>query len=159
MTRCFIALGSNLEQPMLQVQAAVNALSKLPNSQLIATSRWYQSSAVGPGEQPDYINGVVELHSELTALALLDALQAIENDQGRVRTERWCARTLDLDLLYYGDAIIDHPRLTVPHPRILERNFVLYPLADIAPDWPVDKSLSAQQQLQHCPMSGLSLVD
>lgn len=133
MLRCYIALGSNLEQPLQQVDRAVEALAQLPHSVLVAVSPYYRSSAVGPGEQPDYINAVAALDTELAPLALLEALQAIELRQGRVRQERWGARTLDLDLLLYGDRQIDLPQLTVPHPRMLERGFVLWPLLDLAP--------------------------
>ncbi|WP_101759149.1 2-amino-4-hydroxy-6-hydroxymethyldihydropteridine diphosphokinase [Oceanicoccus sp. KOV_DT_Chl] len=159
MTRCFIALGSNLDQPRQQVASAINELSTLAGTTLVATSYFYQSTAIGPGEQPDYINAVVELRSQLQPLELLDALQAIENNHNRKRLERWGPRTLDLDLLYYGSAVINEPRLTVPHPRILERNFVLYPLADIAPDWRLHNQRTVQQQLLYCAKDGLSLVD
>ncbi len=133
MVRCFIALGSNQAQPLRQVEAAVEALAQLPQSTLVAVSRWYQSAAVGPGEQPDYINGVAAIDTALAPLELLAALQAIEDRQGRVRRERWGPRTLDLDLLFYGNQRIDEPALTVPHPRMLQRPFVLHPLLDIAP--------------------------
>ncbi|AQA17821.1 2-amino-4-hydroxy-6-hydroxymethyldihydropteridine diphosphokinase [Halioglobus japonicus] len=133
MIRTYIALGSNLAQPLTQLRQAVMALAKLPDSQLIASSLAYRSKAVGPGEQPDYLNAVVRIDTTLTPIALLDALQAIENQQGRLRTERWGARTLDLDMLLYGEQTIDEQRLQVPHPRMTERDFVLQPLADIAP--------------------------
>lgn len=134
MVRCYIALGSNLQQPLQQVRAAVRAMSSIPATQLVAVSRWYQSAAVGPGDQPDYINGVAALNSDLLPLQLLAELQAIENQQGRLRLQRWGARTLDLDLLLYGDQSVDLPTLAVPHPRMLDRAFVLKPLLEIAPD-------------------------
>lgn len=134
MARCYIALGSNLEQPLAQVRRAVDALAALPDTQLVTVSPWFRTRAQGPGEQPDYINGVAVLDSLLEPLALLRALQAIEADQGRVREQRWGARTLDLDLLLYGDRVIDEPDLTVPHPRMLQRQFVLQPLLAVAPD-------------------------
>ncbi|MCK9563477.1 MAG: 2-amino-4-hydroxy-6-hydroxymethyldihydropteridine diphosphokinase [Bacteroidales bacterium] len=132
-SRAFIAIGSNLGNPRRQVASAVAALAELPDSQLVAVSPWYRSAAIGPGEQPDYLNGVAELRTRLAPRRLLAALQAIEETQGRQRTERWAARTLDLDILLYGDAVIAEPDLIVPHPRLAERNFVLYPLADLAP--------------------------
>ncbi len=132
MTSAYIALGSNLSGPLGQLQRATDALHELPDTRLERISRVYHSAAVGPGEQPDYLNAVVCVETSLAALDLLDALQAIETAQGRVRTERWGARTLDLDLLLYGDATIDCSRLRVPHPRMCERAFVLLPLADIA---------------------------
>ena len=131
----YIALGSNLASPLLQVQQAVLHLRDL--GRVTRCSSWYKSRAlVLPDSQtpsPDYINGVVELHTALTAIALLHALQNIENRQGRVRTERWGARTLDLDILLFNQDSIDTPTLTVPHPRMLERNFVLTPLCEINP--------------------------
>lgn len=133
MIRCYIALGSNLDEPLQQVGAAVRALRRLPQSELVVVSPWYQSPAVGPGRQPDYINGVAALDTGLAPLRLLASLQAIETRQGRVRHRRWGARTLDLDLLLYGDETIELPALTVPHPRMLQRQFVLRPLLDVAP--------------------------
>lgn len=133
--RAYIGLGSNLGDPLAQLRSAVKALEQLPGSRLTAVSRFYRSSPMGPGDQPDYLNAVAMLDTTLEPLALLDALQAIEQQQGRVRSgERWGPRTLDLDLLLYGAEEIDHPRLRVPHPGIRERNFVLVPLAELAPE-------------------------
>ncbi len=133
MIDAYIALGSNLQDPLEQLQAASAALAALPETELVALSRLYRSAAVGPGEQPDYLNAVARLRTGLSPLALLDALQRIELEQGRERHVRWAARTLDLDLLLYGDQCIDEPRLQVPHPRMSQRAFVVYPLADVAP--------------------------
>jgi 2-amino-4-hydroxy-6-hydroxymethyldihydropteridine diphosphokinase len=133
MTRAFIALGSNLQDPLGQLQQATITIGALDNSEIKACSGVYRSAAVGPGDQPDYLNAVLELETALTPLALLDALQAIENQQGRERSVRWGARTLDLDIILYGQQSLDTPRLTIPHPRMTQRNFVLYPLADICP--------------------------
>jgi 2-amino-4-hydroxy-6-hydroxymethyldihydropteridine diphosphokinase len=129
----FIGLGSNLQEPQHQVNQAITALRAIPESHVVAVAPSYQSLPMGPSDQPDYINTVVQLETELSALALLDLLQAIEQSQGRERTKRWGARTLDLDVLTYGNEEISHPRLTVPHPGMAEREFVLYPLCDIAP--------------------------
>lgn len=134
MPHCFIGLGSNLDNPRQQVCTALDELAQLPSTELLAASPLYYSKAVGPGEQDDYINGAAMLNTELTALELLDQLQAIEQRHKRLRLEHWGPRTLDLDLLSYGDDIIDHPRLQVPHPFLAERNFVIYPLYDLAPD-------------------------
>jgi 2-amino-4-hydroxy-6-hydroxymethyldihydropteridine diphosphokinase len=128
----FIGLGSNLQEPQQQINNAIIALKALPESHMLAVAPYYRSLPMGPADQPEYINTVVHLETELSALGLLDHLQAIELSQGRERAERWGARTLDLDLLLYGDDEISHPRLTVPHPGIAEREFVLYPLLDIA---------------------------
>lgn len=129
----YVGLGSNLEQPLMQVNAALQELSELPASELIARSSLYRSQPVGPADQPDYINAVAALVTQLTAEGLLDALQAMEKRHGRLRdAERWGPRTLDLDLLLYGETVINSPRLQVPHPRMGERAFVLQPLAEIA---------------------------
>ncbi|HEY8386192.1 MAG TPA: 2-amino-4-hydroxy-6-hydroxymethyldihydropteridine diphosphokinase, partial [Porticoccaceae bacterium] len=133
-TTTFIAIGSNLDNPRRQVADAVAALSGLQGSRLVALSPWYRSAAIGPGSQPDYLNGVARLTTRLSPRHLLAALQAIEHAQGRQRTEHWGPRTLDLDILLYGNEIIAEPDLIVPHPRLTQRNFVLYPLADLAPD-------------------------
>lgn len=151
MKRCYIGLGSNLAEPRQQLMRAETALANLPHSRLIAVSAYYQSQAIGPGEQPDYLNAVAALDTTLTPLALLDQLQAIEQAQGRVRTVRWGARTLDLDLLLYGNQVLDLPRLQVPHPRLGERAFVLRPLADLAPDLLLPAGQTLQQLLQTCP--------
>lgn len=129
---CYIALGSNLNHPLAQVQQAAKALQTL--GKVVAQSPWYQSQAIGPGEQDDYINGVVALETKLEPLALLQALQAIEQQQGRVRTIRWGERTLDLDILLYHNLEHRCDKLTIPHPRLHQRAFVLYPLLDIAPE-------------------------
>lgn len=132
MIDALIALGSNLEQPLTQLQKATGAIAELHESTIVATSGVYRSAAVGPGDQPDYLNAVLQLQTTLAPLALLDGLQAIENRQGRVREQRWGARTLDLDILLYGSGTLALPRLTVPHPRMAERDFVLYPLLEIS---------------------------
>jgi 2-amino-4-hydroxy-6-hydroxymethyldihydropteridine diphosphokinase len=129
----YVGIGSNLQQPHDQVKAAVRALRQLPSTELLAVSPLYRSPPMGPGEQPDYINAVAALATALAPEALLDGLQAIESGQGRIRGERWGPRTLDLDILLYGDHVIDSTRLQVPHPGIADRAFVLVPLFDIAP--------------------------
>jgi 2-amino-4-hydroxy-6-hydroxymethyldihydropteridine diphosphokinase len=132
MTAAYIALGSNLQDPATQLRSAVAALDKLPHSRVERTSGIYRSAPVGPGAQPDYLNAVLLLTTSLPPLRLLDALQQIEQEQGRVRDLRWGPRPLDLDILLYGDQKIDSPRLTVPHPAMRQRNFVLYPLLEIS---------------------------
>jgi len=132
MIDAYVALGSNLGDPLAQLQRAAAALAGLPGSRLLAFSAVYRSAAIGPGEQPDYLNAAIRLATTLPPLALLDRMQAIETQQGRERRQRWGARTLDLDLLLYGDRAVDEPRLTVPHPRLAGRPFALYPLADVA---------------------------
>lgn len=132
MTPAFIALGSNLQDPAAQLQRAVQALQQLPDTHIQKKSSIYRSIAVGPGAQPDYLNAVVLLATKLVPVALLDALQGIEHAQGRTREVHWGARTLDLDILLYGDQLIESPRLTIPHPGMQQRNFVLYPLLEIS---------------------------
>ncbi|MFV0276313.1 MAG: 2-amino-4-hydroxy-6-hydroxymethyldihydropteridine diphosphokinase [Parahaliea sp.] len=152
MITSYLGLGSNLDGPEQQLQSAVRALSRLPLSRVAAVSPVYRSKALGPGTQPDYLNTVAALITELEPLALLEALQAIESAQGRVRTDRWGPRTLDIDILLYGDQRIDLPELQVPHPHMAQRNFVLVPLSDICdlrlklPDGSVLAKLA-----QHCP--------
>lgn len=131
----YIGLGSNLEDPWAQLGHALEALRRLPRSELLHCSPFYRSVPMGPADQPDYLNAVAALCTKLAPLELLDQLQAIEAAQGRRRGAlRWGPRTLDLDLLLYGAKVIESPRLTVPHPGLAERSFVLVPLFDIAPD-------------------------
>lgn len=132
--RCYIGLGSNLEQPQKQVTDAIALLGQLPKSRLLASSRLYSSKPLGPSDQPDYINACAALDTELEPLALLDALQGLEQQQGRVRTRHWGERCLDLDLLLYGKLEHECSRLSLPHPQMLKRDFVLLPLQDIAPN-------------------------
>ena len=127
----FIGLGSNLDNPVAQLQQAITALRAHPQIEVKQVSSFYQSIPMGPADQPDYINAVAELASELAPAELLAALQQIENEQGRVRKQHWGARTLDLDILLYGRQVINEPDLIVPHYGIAERNFVLYPLQEL----------------------------
>lgn len=128
---CYIALGSNLGNPRSQIDQALSAIKALGS--VSALSPYYRSQAIGPGQQDDYINAVLCLHTALSAHDLLDQLQAIENCQGRMRLLRWGPRTLDLDILLFNDQVIsDDTRLMLPHPRLCERNFVVFPLFDIA---------------------------
>ncbi|VDZ58008.1 2-amino-4-hydroxy-6-hydroxymethyldihydropteridinepyrophosphokinase [Serratia odorifera] len=132
--RVYIALGSNLAQPLQQVNTALEALAHIPRTQLIACSSFYRTKPLGPQNQPDFLNAVVAVDTRLPAEQLLDHTQAIERNQGRVRKdERWGPRTLDLDMLLYGDRVINTDRLTVPHYGLKEREFMLYPLAENRP--------------------------
>ncbi|MEH6567537.1 MAG: 2-amino-4-hydroxy-6-hydroxymethyldihydropteridine diphosphokinase [Halioglobus sp.] len=132
MSRAYIALGSNLNHPAEQLRLAVTTIDTWDEATVDCASHMYRSKAVGPGEQPDYLNAVVSITTSLIPTALLEKLQTLENNQGRVRQERWGARTLDLDILLYDEQRIDSETLELPHPRMKERNFVLYPLAEIA---------------------------
>lgn len=132
--RCYIGLGSNLGESNDTLDSAIKALKAIQGLEQFQISSYYQSKPHGPQDQPDYINAVATFMIGLAPEALLDALQAIENSHGRVRTgTRWTARTLDLDILLYGDHQIDTERLNVPHPWMKQREFVLYPLYEIAP--------------------------
>lgn len=133
MISAYIGLGSNLDQPEQQMLQAVDALDCLPESWLKQVSSLYVSPPMGSQDQPDYINVVAEILTNLAPLMLLDELQRIESDHGRVREQHWGPRTLDLDLLLYGNQIVQEPRLMVPHPGIAKRAFVLKPLEEISP--------------------------
>ncbi|MEM8641034.1 MAG: 2-amino-4-hydroxy-6-hydroxymethyldihydropteridine diphosphokinase [Cyanobacteria bacterium P01_G01_bin.54] len=143
---CAIALGSNLGDSAQILAQAIQKLNEHPHIQINAVSPWYQTTPVGGPPQPDYLNGCATLMTKLTPLALLDVLLQLEQCFGRVRRERWGPRSLDLDLLFYAQQIIALPQLTVPHPRMRDRAFVLVPLADIAPQWhdPVTQQTVAQ---------------
>jgi len=131
----YIGLGSNLQHPIGQLRIALGRLESIPGSRLIRYSSLYRTRPLGPTDQPDFVNAVALLDTTLAPLVLLDALQEMERQQGRVRTgERWGPRTLDLDLLLYDDWHIESSRLRVPHPGLHLRAFVLYPLAEIAAD-------------------------
>ncbi|CAN7714381.1 2-amino-4-hydroxy-6-hydroxymethyldihydropteridinediphosphokinase [Pseudomonas brassicacearum] len=155
MERIYIGMGSNLAEPAEQLRSAIQALAQLPDTQLVGVSAFYQSDSLLPG-QPRYTNAVAALDSRLAPLDLLDALQAIETGQGRKRLERWGPRTLDLDILLFGDRLIDEPRLKVPHYHMQARAFVLYPLAELAPaDLHLADGRSLKDLLAACPFAGL----
>ncbi len=128
----YIGLGSNLDDPKQQVIRAVESLKILPDTVWVAQSSWYESEAIGP-EQPNFINGVARIQTQLAPEILLDALQAIEQDHQRVRTQHWGPRTLDLDILLWGQEVLNSARLTVPHAFLKERCFVILPLLELAP--------------------------
>jgi 2-amino-4-hydroxy-6-hydroxymethyldihydropteridine diphosphokinase len=131
----YVGVGSNLAEPRAQVRAALERLLQLPQTRVLLTSRLYQSRPWGPVAQPDFVNAVAGLLTQLPPATLLGELQALESLMGRpAERERWGPRVIDLDLLSYGRERRAEPTLTLPHPGIVERNFVLYPLADIAPD-------------------------
>ena len=163
MALAYIGLGSNLSDTVAgqeldsraQLNLAIDSLSAYPHILVSKRSSFYQTPAIGPGEQPNYINAVAQLDSQLAPLDLLDLLQSIENQQGRVRTVRWGARTLDLDILLYDQLIENSERLTVPHPRMHERGFVLAPLSEIAPDLCLPNGENIQQLLANCSMQGI----
>lgn len=132
--RAAIGVGSNLDDPVAQVRAALSALAQLPETELLSASSLYRNPPMGPQDQPDFVNAAALLQTALAPLELLEQLQGIEQRQGKRYQQHWGPRRIDLDLLLYGQQSIREPRLTVPHPGMHERAFVLYPLAEIAPD-------------------------
>jgi len=131
--RAYIGIGSNLDNPVAQVLEAVEEMEMIPDTILVARSSLYRGRPMGPEEQPDYVNAVVSLDTLLSADELLSALIAIEDMQGRTRDgEKWGPRIIDLDLLLYGNSTIDTATLTVPHPGMHERDFVIVPLEEVA---------------------------
>jgi 2-amino-4-hydroxy-6-hydroxymethyldihydropteridine diphosphokinase len=148
----YVALGANLGDARQAVLQAMDAMAHLPGIQFQDRSRLYRT-APHEAHGPEFVNAVVRIDTRLTAPDLLDALQALENQAGRERPYRHAPRTLDLDLLMYGQARMDSPRLTLPHPRWRERAFVLYPLADLQPDWvsPADLARVADQAIDVLP--------
>jgi len=154
----YVALGSNLGDPVGQVREALEELAGLPGSSLLACSRLYRTAPVGPPGQPDYVNAVAALETGLSPRALLQELQAIELRHGRRRGgTRWGPRTLDLDILIYGDDQIDEAGLTIPHPELPRRAFVLVPLADVAPKGtPIPGMGTLAELLAGCPLAGVA---
>jgi 2-amino-4-hydroxy-6-hydroxymethyldihydropteridine diphosphokinase len=161
--QAIIGLGSNLENPVMQIKQAFEMLGKVPGCQLLAKSPLYKSKAMLMDDahpQPDYINAVALLETELSAHELLSQLHSIENQQGRVRTERWGARTLDLDILTYGEQQINEPDLQVPHVGITERNFVLYPLqAMMGDEFVIPGKDNVAALVKQCPAEGLEKLN
>lgn len=157
----YIGLGSNQAEPLQQLQTALKQLEQLSGIELDQCSPFYLTAPIGPQDQPDYINAVARVQTPLPALDLLELLQLVETSQGRKREQerRWGERTLDLDLLVYGDVVIDHPRLQVPHPRLPERAFVLYPLADIAPALEIPGMGRLADLIQQCPAQDIKKLE
>ena len=160
MTRAWIGLGSNLDDPLAQLRRAAERIAKLPDTSLACISPVYRNPAMLlPGAeattQPDYFNAVAGIDTGLAPLALLDALQMIELAQGRIREQRWGPRTIDLDLLLYGDKTLATARLALPHPGLRERLFVLQPLHDIAPVLVLPDGTPLAIALAQCPQTPL----
>jgi 2-amino-4-hydroxy-6-hydroxymethyldihydropteridine diphosphokinase len=156
----FVALGSNLDGPREHIRQAFSDLAALPRTRCRRHSALYRSAPVGPSGQPDYINAVAELQTELEPLVLLSALQGIEQTHGRVPGgERWGPRPLDLDILLYADQCIDLPGLQVPHPAMAERAFVLYPLYELTGDMEIPSWGWLCELLKNCPAEGLEFLE
>lgn len=157
MTRVYLAIGSNLASPLEQVNAALAALADIPESQLVAVSDFYRTPPLGPQDQPDYLNAAVALETALAPETLLDHTQRIELQQGRERkAHRWGPRTLDLDIMLFGEMQIATPRLTVPHYDMKNRAFMLLPLAQIAPDLRFPDGDKLSDLLANLDPSGIS---
>ena len=158
MTLAYIAVGSNLADPVAQAKSAIEVLKQHPDLNVVAVSSLYSSTPMGPQDQPDYINAVIAVETELSPLALLDCTQSIEQEHGRVRkAERWGPRTLDLDIVLYGDLEHHCERLTVPHYGMKVREFVLYPLAEIAPELVLPDHTPLKTLLEQVDRNGLSI--
>jgi len=158
--RVYIGLGSNLDQPLTQLSKAVEAMNSIAQTTVTGCSPVYRSAPLDYHDQPDFVNAVCELQTSLTAAALLQQLQKIELHQGRVREgHRYGPRTLDLDLLLYGQQQINEPDLIVPHPRLHQRAFVLYPLSDLEPDLQVPGHGSLAELKAGCSDQVLNRID
>lgn len=158
-TRAYVGVGSNLDDPLKQVRQALAELDSIARTRCVLRSSLYRSAPMGPQDQPQYVNAVAGLDTELAPLDLLHALQAVEERHGRTRSAlRWGPRTLDLDLLMYADRQIESAELTIPHPGLHERPFVLYPLAEIAADLIVPGRGSLAELVAALPAAELERV-
>jgi 2-amino-4-hydroxy-6-hydroxymethyldihydropteridine diphosphokinase len=153
----YLGLGSNLDDPLKQLRQAIEQIAQLPESRLLGCSSCYQSRPMGPQDQPDYLNAVVEIETSLAPHTLLQHTQNIEVKQGRMRQPdtRWTARTLDIDILLYDDLEYDTPELRLPHSGITKRDFVLVPLLEIAPDIRLPNGILLQSLLNQVDIHNL----
>lgn len=158
MSRAYVALGSNLDDPVCQVLQAMDALTRVPDTRLLRRSHLYRTPPWGDLEQPFFVNAAVELDTQLSPSVLLEALLAMENRAGRVRSRINGPRTLDLDLLHVEGVQCHDEHLTLPHPRMMERAFVLLPLHDIAPGLPLTASRTVAQQLALLDLGGCERI-
>jgi 2-amino-4-hydroxy-6-hydroxymethyldihydropteridine diphosphokinase len=158
MTCIYLGLGSNLDSPLENLRSARAAIADETRICEIAFSNFYQSPPMAGMNQPDYINAVMAIETDLTALELLATMQKIENQHGRIRSQRWGARTLDIDILLFGDEILDLPDLKIPHYGMAERAFVLQPLFEIAPDLEIPTLGNIAELVARCPLNGLERV-
>ncbi|MCB1663015.1 MAG: 2-amino-4-hydroxy-6-hydroxymethyldihydropteridine diphosphokinase [Pseudomonadales bacterium] len=157
-TPVYIGLGSNLNDPAAQLRRALHQLQQLPKSQFLALSKIYQSSPIGPENQPDYLNAVVLVNTQLSPEQLLDYLQHIERLQRRIRTIHWGPRTIDLDILLFGQQQIHTDRLTIPHSQMHLRDFVLIPLLDISPNLILPNGVTLIELAKSANQSGLQAI-
>lgn len=155
----YVGLGSNLDTPLDQLDAALQRLSQIRDTGLLRVSRYFRTRPWGREDQPDFVNAVAELSTTLSPVELLDALIGIEQAQGRIRIERWGPRTLDLDLLLYDSQSLESPRLQLPHPRMHERAFVLAPLADLEPELRIGTHGTVRELLEIIGRNGIEPLD
>lgn len=158
MTRVYLGLGSNLDAPLENLRSARKAISNESRICEIAFSSFYQSPPMAGMNQPDYINAVMAIETDLPALELLETMQKIENQHGRIRSQRWGARTLDIDILLFGDEILDLPDLKIPHYGMAERAFVLQPLFEIAPNLEIPTLGKLSDLVARCLLNGLECL-
>jgi 2-amino-4-hydroxy-6-hydroxymethyldihydropteridine diphosphokinase len=159
-TPAYVGIGSNLDEPLRQVERAFTALATLPASRLVARSRIYRSRPLGPQDQPDFLNAAAGILTQLGPLALLESLQSLERSLGRATpVVRWGPRRIDLDLLAYGRVEMATERLVLPHPGLCERAFVLYPLADFAPDLDVPGCGFVRDLAARIPPDGIAAIE
>lgn len=160
MIKVYLGLGSNLSEPVKQLDAAQQALAELPSSNFIQCSSYYSSRPMGPDDQPDYVNAVTLLETNLKPLELLKCTQEIELSHGRVRkAQQWGPRTLDIDILLFGNEQICEPNLVVPHYGMKKREFVLYPLYQLAPELVLPDGESLSMLIEQCPLNGLHIIE
>lgn len=159
MTDVYLGLGSNLAEPISQISCALAALQRLPESEVKHCSSLYGSIPMGPQDQPDYVNAVVGIQTQLSPLELLKATQKIELEQGRERKEqRWGPRSLDIDILLFGEQIIQSDNLIVPHYGMKKREFVLYPLHEIMPELRLPDGELLKDLIRQCPLNNLKIL-
>ena len=158
LVRAYIALGSNLGDRIGQMQSALKALAADNQLKVLQISPLYENRAIGMGEADDFLNAMAEVETSMAPLALLDFCLKVESKLGRVRTKEWAPRTIDLDIIAYGDEVIEHERLQVPHPRIAERDFVVHPLCAIAPNVEI-RGQSVAHMAEALPMDSLTLCE
>ena len=159
MNTVYIGLGSNLDDPLAQLKSAITTLQHHNDISELEVSSIYCSKPVGPQDQPDFINAVARFQTPLDGIATLDLLQSIEQAQRRVRERHWGPRTLDLDILLFNQAPIDLPRLTVPHPFMLERGFVIRPLYDLAPELRLSNGNTVAEHINQLDTSDLVAIE
>ena len=155
----YVAIGSNLNDPQARVLEAFERLAALPTTRSVLRSRLYGTRPMGPQDQPDFVNAAAGLLTHLTARELLEGLLRTEQSMGRNRQERWGPRVIDLDLVWMLGEAIDEPGLTLPHPGVSTRNFVLYPLADIAPALAIPGHGTVSEMLRSAGDDGISILD